>query len=167
MTGTSSVKMVAVAGLNKMTKADIIAHVEASPPAPPPPPPVSKFKQRLTVALGCFIPLASLAMSKVSGTLASEGYYGLAGFAAAVGLAVLVVSLEHLAWAIHDITGSGRKQSWLLAVALDCGIVLTELVSVFAADCGLAWVCWLFLAAVIGFSMVLNCYAFLNHKRAK
>ena len=35
----------------------------------------SRFKRRLTVALGVFIPLMSVAMSKVAGTLATHGHW--------------------------------------------------------------------------------------------
>jgi hypothetical protein len=44
--------------------------------------------------------------------------------------------------------------------------VLCELVHVRAAEVGLDAVCWCVVAVVAGFSMVLNCHAFLNHKGA-
>jgi hypothetical protein len=125
----------------------------------------SPFRRRLTVALGVFIPLMSVAMSKVAGTLATHGHLGLAAFGAVIGAAVLAVSLSHLAWAIRDITGSGPRSSWALAVALDCSLVLCELTHVRAADAGLRVVCWAVLAVVAGFSMVLNCHAFLSQGR--
>lgn len=160
-------RVVQLHGMNRMTKADVLKHIEDSPEVEYVPVKPDRFKKRLTIALGVFIPLASLAMSKVAGTLASTGYYGLAVFGLMIGVAVLAVSLGHLAWAIGDVTGSTKKQSWALATALDCGIVLCEFCNVFAADTGLEWVCWSFLAATIGFSMVLNCYAFLNHREVK
>lgn len=123
----------------------------------------SRYKLALTVALGIFIPVMSLATSKVAGTLAGHGHYALATFAAGIGLAVLAVSLSHLAWAIRDVTGSGPQASWALAVALDCSLVMCELVHVTAADAGLDTVCWCVVVVVASFSMVLNCHAFLNH----
>jgi len=48
---------------------------------------------------------------------------------------------------------------------VDCSLVLCELTHVHAADAGLGAVCWVVLAVVAGFSMVLNCHAFLNHRR--
>jgi len=134
------------------------------PPTAPHPAPC-RYKRGLTVALGVFIPLMSVAMSKVAGTLATHGHHGLAAFGAGIGAAVLPVSLSHLAWAVRDITGSGPRSSWALAVALDCSLVLCELTHVQAADAGLGAVCWAVLAVVAGFSMVLNCHAFLNHRR--
>jgi hypothetical protein len=129
-------------------------------------PPASRFKFNLTIALGVFIPVMSLATSKVAGTLAGHGHYGLAAFGALIGVAVLAVSLSHLAWAVRDVTGSGPRASWAMALALDCSLVLCELVHVTAADAGLDAVCWAVMAVVAGFSMVLNCHAFLNHKAA-
>lgn len=136
-------------------------------PAAAPTPAVGRYKLGLTVALGVFIPVMSLATSKIAGTLAGSGHHALAAFGAGIGLAVLAVSLSHLAWAIRDVTGSGPRASWALAVALDCSLVLCELVLVAAADAGLGAVCWCVLLAVAGFSMVLNCHAFLNHKADK
>lgn len=124
----------------------------------------SRYKLSLTIALGVLIPLLSLTLSKISGTLASHGSYALATFAAGIGAAVLVVSLSHLAWAVRDVTGSGLKASWALAVALDLSLVLGELVHVTAAAAGLDAVCWCVVVVVAGFSMVLNCHAFITHK---
>lgn len=124
----------------------------------------SRYKHNLTIALGVFIPVMSVATSKIAGTLAGHGYYALAAFGAGIGVAVLAVSLSHLAWAIRDVTGSGQRASWALAVAVDCSLVLCELVHVTAMDAGLVVVCWAMLLAVAAFSMVLNCHAFLNHK---
>jgi hypothetical protein len=53
-----------------------------------------------------------------------------------------------------------------LAVALDYSLVLCELVHVAASAVGLDAVCWCVAVAVDGFSMVLNCHAFLNHRSA-
>jgi hypothetical protein len=118
----------------------------------------------LTVALGVFIPLMSLCLSKIAGTLAGSGFYALAVFASGIGVAVLAVSLSHLAWAVRDVTGSGPRASWALAVALDLSLVLCELVHVSAAAAGLDAVCWCVVVVVAVFSMVLNCHAFLNHR---
>jgi hypothetical protein len=126
----------------------------------------TRYRRALTIALGVFIPLMSVATSNIAGTLAGHGHYALAAFGAAIGVAVLAVSLSHLAWAIRDVTGSGPRASWALAVALDCGIVLCELVHVAAGGTGLAVLCWAVLVVVAGFSMLLNCHAFLNHRAA-
>jgi hypothetical protein len=106
----------------------------------------------------------SVATSKIAGTLAGHGHYALAAFGAGIGVAVPAVSLSHPAWAIRDVTGSGPRSSWALAVALDCSLVLCELVHVAADGAGLALVCWAVLVVVAGFSMVLNCHAFLHYR---
>ena len=118
----------------------------------------------MTVALGVGIPLLSLAMSKVAGTLASHGHLALAVFAFALMLAVLGVSLSHLAWAVGNITRSGGRASWSLAIALDLSLVLVEMTNVYAAGLGLTWVCYAVMASVAAARMALNVYAFLEHE---
>ena len=56
-----------------------------------------RYKRGLTIALGVFIPVMSVATSKIAGTLATNGHHGLAAFGAGIGAAVLAVSLSHLA----------------------------------------------------------------------
>jgi hypothetical protein len=76
----------------------------------------------------------------------------------------LCVSLSHLAWAIRDITGSHVWQSWALAIIVDMGIILCELMSIYGTY---SWVATAVMVAVTLFSMVLNCWAFLGHKQGK
>src|SRR4051794_19996905 len=85
------------------------------------------FRLWMTVALGVGIPCLSLAMSKLAGTLAAGGLLALAAFALGLMVAVLAVSLPHLAWSVANVTRSGRRASWSLAVALDLSLVLCEL----------------------------------------
>ncbi len=140
-----------------------IAHLEGRPEGKN----AATFKFGVTVAIGIFIPLLSLAMSYLAGKLAGAGYWELAGFAAGVGGSVLAVSLNHLAWAIEDITRSEFPWNWLLAIALDSSLVLGELCHVYAPPTlGLGVVCWVVMVAVCGFSMALNVFAFLFHEKA-
>jgi hypothetical protein len=125
---------------------------------------VDRCRLWMTVVLGVGIPCLSLAMSKLAGTLAANAHYALAVFALALMAAVLGVSLSHLAWAIGDITRSGRRSSWSLAVALDLSLVLCELCHVYTADLGLAWVCYAVMTAVALASMALNVWGFLMHE---
>lgn len=122
---------------------------------------LARFKLGMTVVLGVGIPLLSLAMSKLAGTLAAGGMFALAVFALGLMVAVLGVSLSHLAWAVGDITRSKRAPSWALAIALDLSLVLCELVHVYAAKMGLTWLCFLMVVFVASCSMALNVYAFL------
>ncbi len=137
----------------------------ATPRTPTPKPPriLARFKLGMTVALGVGIPLLSLAMSRLGGSLAIGEVYLLSLLAFGLMLAVLGVSLSHLAWAIGNITRSAARPSWALAIALDLSLVLCELVHVYAASLGLAWVCFAVMAAVALTSMLLNVYAFLMH----
>jgi hypothetical protein len=128
---------------------------------------VNHFKVAMTVALGVGIPLLSLAMSKLSGTLAIHGKWGLALFAFGLMVATLAVSLSHLAWAVGHITKSTPRASWSLAIALDLSLVMCELVHVYAESLGLSAVCWSVMAAVAVASMMLNVYAFLAHDSRK
>lgn len=121
------------------------------------------FRLYMTVALGVGIPCLSLAMSKLAGTLAAGGALLLATFALGLMVAVLAVSLPHLAWSVGNITRSGRRASWSLAIALDLSLVLCELVHVYADALGLAWVAYAVMTAVALASMALNVWAFLVH----
>ncbi|HZR55212.1 MAG TPA: hypothetical protein VFB06_37710 [Streptosporangiaceae bacterium] len=126
-----------------------------------------RFKAGLTLAMGCGIPLGSLALSTVAGTLARSGHYVLAGSAAGLTGCVLAVSLSHLAWAVRDITSSPRWASWALAVAFDLALILGESVHVYATDADLGGLVTAVMVAVCGLSMVLNCWAFFRHPAAK
>ncbi len=147
----------------KKRKRGVRPRAEAKPRATPTP--LARFRLGMTVSLGMGVPCLSLAMSKLAGTLASNGYVALALMGLVLMLAVLAVSLPHLAGAIGDITGAGRGTSWSLAVALDCSLVFCELVHVYASGLGLGAVCYLVMGAVAAASMALNVYAFLGTTR--
>lgn len=74
-------------------------------------------------------------------------------------LAILSVSLVHLAEGIQYITGSGVGLSWLCAVAIDVGLVGVELS--IALD-GIAWWSVLYLVGATFTSMALNVHGFLH-----
>jgi hypothetical protein len=149
----------------KLKRAELVALLSNAEP-PPRRALADGFRAGMTVSLGVGIPLLSLAMSRLSGTLAAHGHLALAAFALGLMAAVLGVSLSHLAWAIGDITRSGPRASWSLAVALDLSLVLSELVHVYAPGLGLAWVTCGVMVSVAAASMALNCYAFLMHEDA-
>lgn len=130
---------------------------------PKPPKPVSNLMVAMTVGLGIGIPLLSLALSKLSGTLAAHGHYALALFAFGLMVTVLGVSLSHLAAAISHVTRSAWQASWAMAVSLDLSLVLCELVHVYATDLGLGTVCNAVMLCVALGSVALNIWAFLMH----
>lgn len=123
-----------------------------------------KVKTALTLAMGTGIPLLSLGLSNVAGTLLQSGHWALAAMAGLLTVSVLVVSLPHIAWSVRDITGTDRRASWALAVAVDMALVLCELVHVVGVS-PLLVVTTAIMVATTGASMLLNCWAFLMHSR--
>lgn len=119
----------------------------------------TRFERGLTITMAAFIPLLSLTLSRVAGTLFSDGKLELAAFASVITVTVLSVSLPHLAHAIALITQSGRRVSWALAIAFDLGIVLAEMVHV-SGTAGLTEVAIIMLVALSVMSAVLNGIAF-------
>src|SRR5690349_21317202 len=95
-----------------------------------------RVKLAATLVMGIAIPVLSLVLSHTGGTLARSGHAALAGFALALMACVLTVSLNHLAWAVRDITRSPGWAAWLLAVSFDLMLVLGELTHVSAEDAG-------------------------------
>lgn len=118
----------------------------------------------LTITMGIAIPLLSLSLSTVAGTLARTGHAALACGGLALCATVLAVSLSHLAWSVSDITKSGTAASWALAIATDLTIVLCESVHVFADDAGIGTLVTTMMVAVTLASMALNVWAFLRHR---
>ena len=118
----------------------------------------------MTVLMGVSIPLLSLALSTIAGTLARAGHNALAGAGLALTVSVLAVSLAHLSWAIADITKSGAGASWALAVTVDMAVVLCEAVHVFAPDAGLNVLATALMICVCAASMILNVYAFVRSR---
>lgn len=116
----------------------------------------------VTVVIGVAIPALTLSLSTLAGRMAEASQPWLAAAACGIGLAVLAVSLSHLAWAICDITHSPRWAGWLLAVSCDLSIVLAECSLVFAPDAGCSRLAAGLLLAVTACSMLLNVWAFLR-----
>ncbi len=137
-------------------------------------PSAAQWRLFLTLGMGVWIPLFSLALSYVGGNLMREGIsntnaimIGLASFSFALMTCVLSVSLSHLAWAVEDITKSHRWASWALALAFDLALVLGELCHVSAEEAGVGKVVTVLMATVCVLSMFLNCWAFLKHPAAE
>lgn len=118
----------------------------------------------LTVTMGVAIPLLSLALTTVAGTLARKDHPWLALGGLTLCATVLGVSLSHLSWSVSDITKSGKAASWALAVATDLTIVLCESVHVFASDAGIDCLVTAMMVSVTLASMALNVWAFLRHR---
>jgi len=125
----------------------------------------SNLGRYITVAMGCGIPLLSLSLSHLGGSLLACGTWAttfLGVFAFGLCVAVLGVSLSHLAWAIGDITKSPRWASVALAISVDCSLLVGELIGVFGADAGVERLRIGLMIAVTVSSAVLNTWAFFG-----
>jgi hypothetical protein len=123
---------------------------------------VGRFRRPITIGLGCGIPCLSLALSSQGGELLAAGEIGLGIASLVLCCTVLALSLSHLRDAIVDITHCDQWQGWVLAVAVDCALVLAELVQVSGHG---SLVQWGLLGLLTFASAVLNCWAFLRHNR--
>jgi hypothetical protein len=147
----------------QMLKGDLVKLVEEAPVLATGP--AERFRTGMIYGLGSGLPLLSLALSKLGGSLLLTGHWPLGLFAFALMGAVLAVSLPHLAWSLVHLTGSDQRPAWCLAVALDLSLILTELVGVYATGLGLGLVCFAVMFAVAVASALLNIHAFFNaHK---
>lgn len=124
---------------------------------------VSRARTAITVVMGTGIPAVSLYTSHRAGELFTANAYMCGAMFLIVCVTILALSLSHLATAIGDITRSSHRDSWLLAIALDAGIVVCELTRAAGHDGGA--LATLFLVGITGASMLLNCWAFLNHAK--
>ena len=124
---------------------------------------MNRTRTIITIAAGCSIPLLSLALSYMGGSLlTNEASMALALTLLTLCCVVLAVSLSHLAWAISDITRSPMWASWCLAIAVDATLVACELSS--SLGYGSMIVSTTIFAVTLA-SMVLNCWAFLRNAK--
>lgn len=127
----------------------------------------------ITIALGAGIPLLSLSLSHLGGSLLLTHHYYLSVAAFVLCSAVLTVSLAHLAWAIRDITQNKLPTaadtadkvlyyapSWCLAISIDLSLIICELIAVHTQESII--IIRSVMVSVTAFSMALNCWAFLK-----
>jgi hypothetical protein len=125
-------------------------------------PPMPVARKSITIGLGVGVPCLSLALSSIGGQLLAAGSQLLGVGFLGLCVAVLAVSLSHLAWAIRDVTRSAWWQAWCLGGAIDLALVLGELAGVAGLES------WLTSAVMVGVGLAsagLNCWAFLGHRR--
>lgn len=120
-------------------------------------------RRAVTIGLGCGIPAFCLYTSHRGGQLLSNGAWACGGMLLAICITMLALSLSHLAEAVRDVAKLSPRNSWLMAAALDCGIVACELTQAAGHDGG--WLATAFLIGITGASMLLNSWAMLGHKR--
>jgi len=84
--------------------------------------------------MGASIPVLVLLLGKVAGLCYKRGNRPLAYAAGGVGVAVLALSVFHCYQSISLLTGSGWLVACLLAIGVDAGMVVAEVVSVVEND---------------------------------
>jgi cation transport ATPase len=124
----------------------------------------SNLERTVTVLMGAAIPLLSLSLSSLGGSLLAGGQWSLGLVALALCVCVLGVSLDHVAFAVRSITKSPAWASWLLATACDASLVLGELSGVFASEVDVYYLRMGLMFSVTIASQVLNIFAFLAHR---
>lgn len=124
---------------------------------------MATWRQGATIGLGVAIPGLTFYLSWLGATYLPRGGAETALGVGAFGTCILALclSLSHLAWAVGDITGSGKWSSLAMGGAIDLALIWSDIaialgngsVGVYAA-----------MAAITAASMFLNCWAFLLHK---
>jgi membrane associated rhomboid family serine protease len=80
--------------------------------------------------LGVLVPVLVLVFSRVSAMCLARGELWLSGVGAGAVLAILALSVQHLASSISRLTGEAGWTAALMAVAVDAGLVVCELATV-------------------------------------
>lgn len=128
--------------------------------------PEASGMQKLTkVALSAAIPLGYLGVSRLGAVALNNGVSWLAVMAAFFSAALMVVSLPHAAEAVKDLTHSGNRVAWALAVVIDGVLLTSEAASATVAQgLGLEGICQVLIVGVALFSAAFNYHAFNAHK---
>ncbi len=124
------------------------------------------LKVGMAIVAGCITPLICLAMSTLTGTIASmDGnmrWFGI--MPGLVLVAMLIVSTPHITEAKKEI-GWEPWQAWSFAIGLDAAIVVCELADVWCHG-GLSSIWWLPKVLILGavlYSAALNSFVNLLH----
>jgi hypothetical protein len=80
-----------------------------------------------------------------------------------VALALLGLSLSHLASGVAIVTGSGERDGWLMAVGIDMGFVALEFALLVAPAATRPAVARYASPAIAGTSAAMNAFAFASH----
>lgn len=86
--------------------------------------------------IGFWVPALVIVFARVAGGSWVRGWRVLAMLGAAVVLALLALSVSHCARAFAQLTGADGLSSILMAIGIDCGLVVCELMTVSAKKRG-------------------------------
>lgn len=151
--------------LKKLKKEELMNEVRALQEqlaqyeAAEPPPKVASW------VLGIAAPVVSISFAGIAGTLIAASAYIPGVILAAAGLAMLFVSLSHVAEAIHLTTGSDMRSSRALAFAMEVGLCGLETANVLghgAVEHTLTYGLMALIGALIAGG---NIIAFLHHRK--
>ena len=117
----------------------------------------------LAVAAGCTTPAAALAMSTITGHVATVSPL-MAAAPFGILACLLVVSTPHVAEAKRCI-GWARWQSWAFAIALDAAIVVCEMLHVWCPLPEISWLPTTVICGAVVYSALLNIYVNLRHAK--
>jgi hypothetical protein len=84
--------------------------------------------------VSALVPLLVWGLSQLAGWLIRAGLRQLAYTAGGVGAGMLLLSVVHVSDAIHLLTGQSLALAVLLAIGIDCGLVVSEVSAIMAND---------------------------------
>lgn len=125
----------------------------------------AKLAGVMAVSAGCSTPIFALAMSTITGHVASVSpMFAILPFS--VLACLLIVSTPHIAEAKKCI-GWQSWQAWSFACALDCAITVCELLTVWCQDAlvGIEWIPSMMIVGCVLYSALLNTYVNLRHAK--
>lgn len=84
--------------------------------------------------IGAVVPGLVWGLGKLAGWLHRARWSRLAATAGAVGVCLLLLSVIHCSASIAGLTGSSLVLSTLLAIGIDCGLVVSELAAILVSE---------------------------------
>ncbi len=91
--------------------------------------------QAAAATISGLVPGLVWGLGQLSGWLVRAGMRRVALAAGAVGVGLLLLSLWHCAHAVSALTGLPSVMGLMLAVGIDCGLVVAELAAILVHEC--------------------------------
>lgn len=115
-------------------------------------------RTRLTLTVATLTPAMGATFGHYAAELALQGSW-LAAVPTAIALAVLTVSLPHVAQGLREVTGQSTLNCYLLAAGIDAGLV-TAKAGLMLGTLSAGWLLWTTLAVLLIMSAALNAVAY-------